>query len=1029
MSSVRYEQIDSNRPMTSVSKEIFDYWKESGVIRKVLNDKTKPKQFVFLEGPPTANGRPHVGHAMTRTIKDIVLRYKYMTGHTILRRTGGWDCHGLPVELEAEKHFGFKTKKDIEDYGIEKFNEYCRESVFKYIDEWMDVDNLLGFWIDHDNAYVTLRNDYIESEWWALKELFERNLLVKDYKIVPYCPRCETSLSSHEVSQGYDEVKDPSVYVKFRVKGFNNRYFIAWTTTPWTLPSNEFLAVNDKIEYVLVRQNDEEFYLANEVLNRLFKDRFEIMEKCRGEKLVGLEYEQLLPFLGKPNGTMKVVSGDHVTVDEGSGIVHTSPAFGADDFEIGRNEGVEILNPVNLSGKFDDERLPWKGLFVKDADIEIIKYLKENKLLFKSEKITHTYPFCYRCDSPLLYYPLNAWFIKVSSIRPDLMKNNSKINWLPDFIKEGRFGNFLSEAKDWSLSRNRYWGTPLPVWVCKNEHYKAIGSRDEISALNGEPPKDLHRPYVDSVTFKCPECGETMRREPYVIDTWFDSGSATYAALHYPFIKVFSPDKNFPIDFIIEAVDQTRGWFYTLHVISSLLFGKNAYKNAMSIDFILDEQGRKMSKSRGNSVFALDFVREFGPDPIRLFFLNGAPWKPKSIDKRLISELTRRILVTPMNIYSFFSSNANIDEYEFSGLKRSNNLLDRWIVSRVNSTASTVTQMMNSYDIHNALKEIQDLIEDLSNFYLRLSRRRFWAETMDAEKEAAYSTLYYSLLTLLKLMAPITPFTSEYLYKKLTNDGKSVHEEDFPIPDESKIDKELEGYFSVASSIIEGVRRVRQEINVKGRQPVTEILISSSEKIPDEIIEIISPEVNAREIRFIPLEEQPMKYQIKLILSKAAPVLKAKVSEATKLLEESNVEKILEELSIRGKMSLVGTELPKEYFEITEIPDESYGYTKDPRTGIGIFVNRKIDEDLAMEGLARELIRRIQVMRKDKDLEYYQKITTYITAEERINKTIEKFKQWIMEETLSDDIFLESVEGSKEWEIDGSEVNIAIQPH
>lgn len=1028
MTAELYGKAESNRSFFSIAEEVLDFWKDLKIKEEVFKGRKGRKNFVFLEGPPTANGRPHVGHAMTRTVKDTVLRYKYMRGYDVLRRTAGWDCHGLPVELEAEKHFGFTTKKQIEDFGIEKFNQYCRESIFRYIDEWMKVDDLLGFWVDHENAYVTLRNDYIESEWWALKSMFQKELLVKDYKIVPYCPRCETSLSSHEVSQGYEEVKDPSLYVKFREKGETNRYFLAWTTTPWTLPSNEFLSVNPDIEYSLIRNGEEEFYLASEIVPKLFGKDTEVIERFSGKDLAGREYEQLIPFIEKPPGTMKVVTGSHVVVSEGTGVVHTSPAFGADDFDVGKREGVDVINPVNLSGRFSDERLPWNGVFVKDADIDIIKYLKSNNLVFKSEKVEHTYPFCYRCGTPLLYYPLEAWFITVSGRRKDLIRNNKKINWLPEHLKEGRFGNFLSEAKDWALSRSRYWGTPLPVWKCANDHYLAIGSRKDITDNGGEIPVDLHRPFVDSVKLKCKECGEMMTREPYVIDTWFDSGSSTYAALHYPFENRFSPDQNFPIDFITEAIDQTRGWYYTLHVISSLLFGTNAYRNALTINFVLDEQGRKMSKSKGNSVFALDFVHEIGPDPMRLFFLTGAPWKVKSIDKKLISDTTSKTLGTLMNIYSFFASNANLDSYRFEGLLRSGNMLDRWMVSKVNSTMKSVTEKMDQYQLHTALREIQELIDGASNFYLRLSRRRFWADSMDDEKKGAYSTLYFTLDSILRMLAPISPFTTEYIYQRLTESKNSIHFTEFPEPDESLIDLELESSIERASSIIESVRRVRQLVNIKGRQPVTEVLVYGSEPLDDELLEIIRPEINARKIRFIGSDERPMKSSVKLILSQAAPKLRGDLKKVQQFLEKSEHKALIRELEEKGNFPADGLMIEKELVEIEETPLDTYGYTPDPKTGIEVYVNKTIDEDLILEGSARELIRRIQVMRKELNLEYDQKISTLISGHGEVVKALTKFGDWIRDETLSESLAEARDNDGREWEINGEKVVISIQP-
>ena len=1026
MKKPAYEQIQVNKDLQSISEEVLSYWKKAGIIEKSLTTSIGDKPFTFLEGPPTANGRPHVGHAMTRTVKDTVLRYRYMTGHAIHRRTGGWDCHGLPVEIEAEKHFGFKTKKEIEDFGIDKFNQYCRESIFRYIDEWMEADRKLGFWVDHEKAYVTLRNDYIESEWWALKTLFEKEMLIRDFKIVPYCPRCETSLSSHELSQGYDDVKDPSVYVKFREKGTSNRYFLAWTTTPWTLPSNEFIAVNENIEYAVVEFAGEEFYVANAVVGKLFGKDARVIRKLAGKELVGKLYEQLIAYIPAPDNTMQVVSGDHVNVEEGTGIVHTAPAFGAEDFEVGKRYGVDIINPVNQSGKFADPRLPWNGKFVKDADTEIIILLKKGGKIFKSDKVTHSYPFCYRCGTPLIYYPLQAWFIKVSTIRNLLKENNDRINWVPDHLKEGRFGNFLSEAKDWSLSRNRYWGTPLPVWTCENDHMKAVGSRDELKRLSGSVPDDLHRPFIDSITFPCPNCEKLMHREPYVIDTWFDSGSSTYAAMHYPFENK-EADLNIPISFITEAIDQTRGWFYTLHVIGSLLFNKNAYANVLSIDHILDEQGRKMSKSKGNSVYALDFINEFGTDAIRLFFFTGIPWRSKAIDKKLITETSRKVFGTLANVYSFFASNANLDGFSYKGFSGSKNLLDKWIVSRTNSTIARSAESMDSYNIHVALRHIEDLIEDLSNFYLRLSRRRFWSETLTQEKENAYSTLFYVLNNIILLLAPIAPFFTEYLFLKLNPGSGSVHMQHYPVSDPALQNDVLEGQVKIASSILELVRRLRQENSVKGRQPVTEILIKSNEGLMTELLEAMSSELNARKIRFIQPEERPVRRRMKLVIQKAAPVLKSKTS-GIKIAVEEDDGKLLSVFQENNSLELFGETLTDDFIEVLEDPVEKYAMATDSRLSLEVFLNTEIDEDLQLEGMAREIVRRIQVMRKEQSLQYDQEIDLSMWGDANLNRIVDSHGEWIRNETLARDISFEKNLSAREWDIDGDTIFISIQP-
>ena len=1021
MNQKLYENVDVNRSIVDIDKEVLNYWKKKNILNNILKTKMGNKNFTFLEGPPTANGRPHVGHLMTRTVKDTVMRYKYMMGYDILRRTGGWDCHGLPVEIEAEKHFGFNSKKDIENFGIEKFNEYCKDSVFKYIDEWNEIDNLIGYWIDEENSYVTLRNDYMESEWYALKTLFDENMLVKDYKIVPYCPRCGTSLSSHEVAQGYKNIDDPSVYVKFMVKGHKNRYFIAWTTTPWTLQSNEFLAVNPDLEYALIESEGNEYYLLSSIVDKLF-DKYKILSEFKGEALSGMEYEQLMPFLQAPKNTMKVVTGNFVTADDGTGIVHAAPAFGADDFEIGKKFGVPILNPVSLDGKFNNE-VPWKDKFVIDANSEIIGYLKENKLLFKSQKVKHTYPFCYRCGTRLLYYPLDAWFIKVSNIRKSLEENNEKINWYPDYLKEGRFGNFLSEAKDWALSRDRYWGTPLPVWKCNNKHYLAIGGRDDIKKYGGSVPEDLHRPFIDNVKLKCPQCNEEMAREPYVIDTWFDSGSATYAAMHYPFNKNYNV-KNIPVDFISEAIDQTRGWFYTLHVISSLLLKRNGYKNVMSISFILDEHGQKMSKSKGNFVTAKDFINEYGADAARLFFFSGAPWNSKSIDKKLINDTTRKVFSTLSNIYSFFVSNANLDNFIFDKLEKPENLLDKWLLSRLNSAVADVRNNMDDYNIHIALRSIMDLINDFSNYYLRLSRKRFWEGNLDSEKKRAYETLYYTLFNIIKLMAPLAPFFSDYLYLKLSGSEKTVHMENYPEADRYYINKDLENEFNYAISIMELSRRLRQESNIKGRQTVKEILIYSDMNLSNEILNIISPELNSEEIRFIKEDEKPVKYIIKPVFSKVAPVLKAKTNAFVEYLNKNNT---YDELLKTGKIKFDSNEFGRDVLEITEIPHENYAYTSDSKSGIGVFINKDIDENLKLIGYARETIRRIQVMRKDLNLGYSDSINTYIDSNGELLVAVKKFSSMIMKETLTDKIITGNTKDFRYWDIEDKKIGIKIE--
>jgi isoleucyl-tRNA synthetase len=1025
-----FKQIEAGKKTKDIGSEVLNYWKENDIFKKIMESKKNGIHYTFLEGPPTANGKPHVGHALTRTVKDTVLRYKTMNGYAIQRREAGWDCHGLPVELEAEKNFGFKTKMDIENYGIEKFNDYCRNSVFKYVEEWLEVDDLLGFWIDHSNAYVTLKNDYIESEWWALKTLFEKDILYRDYRISPYCPRCETTLSSHELAQGYKDTKDLSVYAKFKIS--DNKYILAWTTTPWTLPSNMFLAVNKNTTYAEVQYKNETIIVAKNLVKKTFGEDCEIKSEMKGQELIGLKYTRPITFLEVPKNSCVIVHGDHVNLEEGTGIVHTAPAFGSEDFQIGKEMKVSLINPVDLQGRFNERMLPWYGMFVKDADLEIVKYLKENNLALKSEKYSHSYPFCYRCDTPLLYYPIEAWFLRISEFRGELIKNNEAVNWVPNHIKNGRFGNFIEEAKDWNLSRNRYWGTPLPIWICKNGHTRAIGSISELTGLGVNPiPQDLHRPYVDNIHFPCEQCGMEMNREPYVIDTWFDSGSATYASLHYPFNK--EKELELPVSFITEAIDQTRGWFYTMHVISSILFGKNAYENVFCLEFILDSEGRKMSKSKGNGVLAREMIDKFGPDASRLFFYTTAPWKPKPLVEKVVRETETKILGTLINIYNFFASNANLDSYAFSKSLLSENLLDKWLVSRVNSTIDKVRVSMDSFELSEAQTAIALLIDDTSNFYLRLSRRRFWENKGRKAKVQAYNSLFYAIDNICKMLAPIAPFTTEYIFRAMHPHFLSIHAEMYPEVDNSKIDVDLEEKIKISRSLLESVRKGRQLANIKGRQPVKEILLTGK-GLKEDILEPIREELNCRDIRFIVDSERPVKKIIKPVFGKVAPILKDKIGAFNKFLEEINRQNEAGLISSSTGLSFEGFELPEGSIEITEGVSENYVNVKEEK--FEIFINKEIDHDLEVEGMAREVIRRVQVMRKQMDLPYDAKINVSIMGENLVAESIENKREIIMSETLSNSLTFNTDLDSKgkqgehqltqRWDIDGKELILCV---
>ena len=1021
---MNFKTLNSNTTMRNIEEDILKYWEEEQIFKKISERHGNSGNFIFLEGPPTANGKPHVGHALTRTIKDTPLRYKTMRGYNIGRRSGGWDCHGLPVELEAEKHFGFKTKDEIVKFGIEKFNRYCKESVFRYIDEWNEMDRRIGFWVDGDSSYITLRDDYIESEWWALKTLFQRGDLYKDFRISPYCPRCETTLSSHELAQGYKTVKDTSIYAMFRIEG-EDRYLLAWTTTPWTLPSNMLLAVNSEVEYSDVESEGKIYVVASALAPRIFNKGYKILKTYKGSELLGKKYRRPIDLLKVSENSCLVVHGDHVNLEDGTGIVHTAPAFGADDFDLGKKYNTGLLNPVDAQGRFNSSDLPWNGMFVKDADLEIVKYLKEKGMALKSEKHEHTYPFCYRCSTPLLYYPIDAWFIRVSAYSGEMVKNNSNVNWVPDYLKNGRFGNFIEDAKDWNLSRNRYWGTPLPVWKCSKGHMIAVGSKSELMELGAKSmPEELHRPYVDNIFLKCQECGEEMQREPFVIDTWFDSGSATYAALHYPHNGKSKPE--LPVSFIGEAIDQTRGWFYTLHAISTLLFGTNAYANVLCAEFILDEDGKKMSKSKGNGILAMELLDKFGADATRLFFYSTAAWKPKPLVEKVVKELETKILGTLLNMYSFFSSNANLDGYQHHGLLKSNNLLDKWLLSRINTTVANVTKAMDSYEFHDAQRLISDLIDQTSNVYLRLSRRRFWDPSDSIEgKNAAYSVLFHALEVICRLLAPIAPFTTEFVYRNLMGGNESVHASSYPECDDKLVDQQLEASISKVSTVLELTRRARQGAGIKGRQPVKSILVLVP-GLDGRYLETIREEMNAKEIKIIGEEEKPTTILIKPNLQVVAPLLKSNLGEFHALIEKYNSEG-------RGKYFLSenatfkGIPLDDKSILTEEIPAKSFTLEKDGE--ILVFLNSEIDEDLEKEGFARELIRRIQIMRKELNIEYDRKIRANIEGEDLVGKVLKIHGKRIGEETLISE-FLSTHEpnaaSSKEWDIDGKTVTISL---
>ncbi len=1012
-----------------MEKEVLRFWKESEIFDKSRKVREGNERFIFLEGPPTANGMPHIGHALTRAIKDAFLRYKLMNGYDVQPYIAGWDCHGLPVEIEVEKQIGAQNKADIEKYGVKEFNKLCKKSVFKYKDRWEEMTERIGFWIDFENAYVTMKDSYIESVWWSLSQAWKKGLLFKDYKVVPYCPRCGTPLSSHEVAQGYKETKDPSVFVKFKVKD-EDAYFLVWTTTPWTLISNVLIAVGKDLDYVLVQNNGEKMYLAKGRLHVL-KGDYKLIKEMKGSELLGKRYEQLFPYVKPDTDAHFVVHADFVSLEDGSGMVHIAPAFGVDDYELCKANGIGMVNPVDEAGKFTSAVPPFEGRFVKDCDKDIMIELDKKGLLYDHGKITHTYPFCWRCGSPLLYYALDTWFIRMSALRDRMIENNEQINWKPEHLKHGRFGNFLNELKDWALSRNRYWGTPLPVWTCENGHQIAISSKEELKKYAGELPDDfeLHRPWVDEVEIECPECGRPMKREPYTIDVWYDSGSAPFAQYHYPFENKEEFESSFPVHFITEALDQTRGWFYTLLAVSTLTFDRPAYKNVLTLGLILDEDGEKMSKSKGNAISPDEMMERYGADAVRFYFYTSPVWYSKRFGFELVKDVMSKSITTLWNVYSFFVTNANLDDFVPSGAEVSDEL-DRWLLSRLNSLIKEVRDGFDTYEIHRSGRAVMGFIDDLSNWYLRRSRRRFW-EGSPEEKKGAYEALYTTLVTLSKLMSPMTPFLAEAMYQNLVRSidadaPESVNMCEYPQADESLIDEELERDMALVIKAVEAGRSARQGANIKLRMPLSEAIITGPESDLKRLVrfkDVIREELNVKDV-VLSSGAGMMEASISPNYGVLGPKFRARMKDAVKAIESLKPEDI-EALRTGKALNMDGLEISQEDVIIVDKVKEGYSGAHAEGTSLSVLVNTTITPELRYEGLAREVIRRIQNMRKDMDLEYDAHIETYYSGDEELEKAIDAHRDYIMKETLSDVLEKRENEGT-EWKIEGMKISLNI---
>ena len=1030
-----------------MEKEVAEFWKQKDIVKKNFNKNEGKRYFMFYDGPPTANGMPHVGHIETRVMKDIIPRYKVMKGYYVPRKAG-WDTHGLPVELEIEKKLGISGKEQIEDYGVEKFVKECKDSVFQYVHIWEKMTNQVGYWVDMEHPYVTYHNDYIESVWWALKELWKKGLLYEGHKVMPYCPRCGTALSSHEVAQGYKDVKDLTCIAKFKVKGKENTYILAWTTTPWTLPSNLALCVNKSYIYAEVKVNAgteeepkyENYILAKDLISAVLKDKeYELVKEFKGEELLGTEYEQLMPF-AKPDGkAFVVIHGDYVTLTDGTGIVHIAPAYGEDDSLVAKQNGIAFVNLVDKSGKFVKEVEPWAGRFVRDCNEDICKWLNEQNKLFSKEKHLHSYPHCWRCDTPLLYYPKESWFVKMSSLRDELVANNNKVNWYPDTIRTGRFGKFLENVIDWGISRDRYWGTPLPVWKCDCGHLECIGSIEELKekAVNCPDDIELHKPYIDNVHLKCPDCGKEMTRFKEVIDCWFDSGSMPFAQLHYPFENKDLFEKEFPAGFISEAVDQTRGWFYTLTAIGTALFGRSPFENCIVLGHVLDGKGQKMSKSKKNGVDPFLLLDTVGADATRWhFYTCSAPWLPTRLSLENVQETQRGFLATLWNVYSFYVLYAEIDKFNPLNYKdfKSENVMDKWIISELNTLVKEVDEKLEKYDITGSANQIEAFTDRLSNWYVRRNRERFWGTELTDDKIGAYVTLYRVLVTLSKISAPFIPFMTEEIYQNLVvgldrDAEESIHLCSWPEVNEAEVDKKLEEEMDLAYTIVKLGRSARNSVNIKNRQPLSKMLISVK-NLPEYYSDIVKEELNVKKVvlgadmkDYVDFEIKPNLPVLGKEYGKLIPQIKQKIAEfnqmelATKV-EAGNIEYI--------EIGEVQIPLSTDNLLVTMQGKDGFAFSG---TGeIGVVIETEITPELREEGYLREILSKVQNMRKDSGFEVMDNINLYVGGNETLEAVVKKYEDVIKHDTLAKDI-LYNVDG-KEYvltPINGENLNIFVE--
>ena len=1056
-----YNKVPANMNFVEREKNIEKFWEDEQIFKKSIDSRKQGPTYTFYDGPPTANGKPHIGHVLTRVIKDMIPRYRAMKGYMVPRKAG-WDTHGLPVELEVEKMLGLDGKEQIEQYGLEPFIEHCKESVWKYKGMWEKFSNTVGFWADMEHPYVTYHNSFIESEWWALKEIWNKGLLYKGFKIVPYCPRCGTPLSSHEVAQGYKDVKERSAIAKFPVKG-EDAYILAWTTTPWTLPSNVALCVNPDETYVKVKMKEDGtvYYMAQALCDTVLGEgTYDVLETFVGKDLEYKEYEPLFDYAvatceKQHKKAFYIVCDNYVTLTDGTGVVHIAPAFGEDDSKVGRKYDLPFVQLVDGKGEMTKET-PWAGMFCKKADPEVLKALRESGLLFSAPVFEHSYPHCWRCDTPLIYYARESWFIKMTAVKDDLIRNNNTVNWIPESIGKGRFGDWLENVQDWGVSRNRYWGTPLNIWECECGCQHAIGSQAELKSMspnytdvvkkyakemdqeaNGEV--ELHRPFIDDVTITCPKCGKQMHRVPEVIDCWFDSGSMPFAQHHYPFENKELFEQQFPADFISEAVDQTRGWFYSLLAISTLIFNKAPYKNVIVLGHVQDENGQKMSKSKGNAVDPFDALQTYGADAIRwYFYINSAPWLPNRFHGKAVIEGQRRFMGTLWNTYAFFVLYANIDNFDATKYTLEYDklpVMDKWLLSKLNSLIKEVDDDLGNYRIPEAARALQDFVDDMSNWYVRRSRERFWAKGMETDKVNAYMTLYTALVTVSKAAAPMIPFMTEEIYQNIVvkvdpTAPESIHLCDFPKVDEAKIDPELERDMDEVLKVVVLGRACRNKANIKNRQPIAKMYIKAPQTLPEYFTDIIRDELNVKAVAFTDNVGEFISYSFKPQMRTVGPKYGKLLGKIRQLLPALDGAVAMNELKTTGAIHLDvdGTEVALGEEDLLIETAQTEGYVSESNQEIAVVLDTNLTPELVEEGFVRELISKIQTMRKEAGFEVMDKITVSAKGNDKIDAILKKYEDQIKDEVLAVTVVYGEVSGySKEWNINGEQVTLGVE--